>query len=316
VSNEVHAEGASPVPAGTAEPGRELFDPAFLAKLEQLHLLSRRLFRGRQRAERRSRQLGSSLEFADYRNYTSGDDLRRIDWNIYGRLERLFIKLFEEEQDLHIYFLVDTSRSMRWRPNGGRSKLDQARRLTAALAYIGLANLDRINVFYFDAGLVEDLGLRRGRSRFHEVLSFLERVPAGARTTALATSMRAFVRRVNRAGLVFLISDLLDPAGYEDALSLLRHHGFEAFVLQLFHPQETAPAFSGDVRLADTENGVVLETTVDESVRAAYLRTVAAFFAEVERHSLSHGLGYARAGSDVAFEDLVLRVLRQRRIVR
>src|SRR4029077_17171789 len=121
-----------------------LFDSAFLAKLEQLYLLSRKIFRGQQRAERKSKQIGSSLEFADYRNYTPGDDLRTIDWNIYGRLDRLFVKLFEEEQDLPVYFLVDASASRRWQPGQLSTKFDQARRITASLAYIALANLDRV----------------------------------------------------------------------------------------------------------------------------------------------------------------------------
>src|SRR3954447_25316878 len=157
-----------------------VFDTAFLSKLEQLYLLSKKLFRGAHRAERRSRQVGSSLEFADYRNYTSGDDLRSIDWNIYGRLDRLFIKLFEQEQDLDISFLLDASASMRWTPPDGAerlSKFDQARRITASLAYIGLANLDRVNVHYFGSRLEEDLGLCRGKSQFHKVLEFLRMAP-------------------------------------------------------------------------------------------------------------------------------------------
>ena len=141
-----------------------LFDSSFLTKLEQLYLLSKKLFRGAHRAERRSRQIGSSLEFADYRNYTLGDDLRSIDWNIYGRLDRLFVKLFEQEQDLDISFLLDASASMRWKPEGSDrlSKFDQGRRIAASLAYIGLANLDRVNVHYFGSRLEEDLGVLAG----------------------------------------------------------------------------------------------------------------------------------------------------------
>ena len=142
------------VPAVDTEP--LLFDSAFLAKLEQLHLLARKLFRGEHRAERRSRQVGSSLEFADYRNYAWGDEPRTIDWAVYARLDRLFVKLFEQERDLEIHFLVDASASMR-AGEMGAAKLDAARKIAAALSYIALANLDRVNVGWFDDALRDDL---------------------------------------------------------------------------------------------------------------------------------------------------------------
>ena len=174
-----------------------MFDSAFLAKLERLHLLSRRTFGGQTRAERRSHKLGSSLEFADYRPYVVGDDLRSIDWNIYGRSDKLFLKLFEEEEDLHIYLLVDASASMRWTARDARtdaplrpSKLDLARRLAGTLAYIGLANLDRVNIQYFSEGLGDDLGSGRGKSHFHRVIAFLDRLPDTAGQTDLSRSLR------------------------------------------------------------------------------------------------------------------------------
>src|SRR5204863_8524817 len=139
-----------------------LFDSAFLAKLEQLHLLARKIFRGEHHAERRSRQSGSSLEFADYRTYAFGDDLRSIDWNVYARLDRLFVKLFEQEQDLDVHFLVDASASMRW-ASSFSPKLDQGRRIAAALSYIALSNLDRVNIVWFGSALGRDLGLSRGK---------------------------------------------------------------------------------------------------------------------------------------------------------
>ncbi|MGC3989289.1 MAG: DUF58 domain-containing protein [Chthoniobacteraceae bacterium] len=219
-----------------------LFDSAFLAKLEQLYLLARKLFRGDQRAERRAHQIGSSLEFADYRNYAPGDDLRNIDWNIYGRLDRLFIKLFEEEQDLHIYLLVDASASMHWTPRpGALSKFDQARRLAASLAYIGLANLDRVNVLTFDAVLGRDTGFLRGKSQFYKALDFLRVEPSSPRPTQLAESCRLFARRMKRRGLVFVLSDFFDPRGYEEALALLRHSQFDVHAIQIADPAELNP---------------------------------------------------------------------------
>ena len=262
-----------------------LFDSAFLAKLEQLYLLSKKLFRGAHRAERRSRQTGSSLEFADYRNYTAGDDLRSIDWNIYGRLDRLFIKLFEHEQNLDISFLIDASASMRWTenaqhstPNTQLSKLDQARRITASLAYIALANLDRVNIHWFASQLGDDMGLSRGKSQFHKVLDFLRDAPALTGDTRLLPTVRAFTQRMKRRGLVFLLSDLFDPRGVDEALALLRFQRFEVHVIHILDPAELRPTATAT-------------------------------------HCAERGIAYAQATTAVPFEDLVLRVLRDGRMV-
>lgn len=297
-----------------------LFDSAFLSKLEQLYLLSKKLFRGEHHAERKSRQTGSSLEFADYRNYTLGDDLRTIDWNIYGRLDRLFVKLFEQEQDLHIYFLIDASDSMRWKPEGAEegagSKFDQARRIAASLAYIGLANLDRVNIHYFGANLIDDMGLSRGKSQFHKVLEFLRRAPAGEEKTRLLPSLRAFAGRMKRRGLVFVISDFFDPAGYEEALGILRYNHFDLHLIQVLEPSELDPQQTGDLRLIEAETGAAFEVTANDSLLRQYRAEVARFLDGLNTFCLQRGLGYARALTDVPFEDLVLRVLRDGRIVK
>jgi uncharacterized protein (DUF58 family) len=296
-----------------------IFDSAFLGKLEQLYLLSQKLFRGEHRAERKSRQIGSSLEFADYRNYTLGDDLRSIDWNIYGRLDRLFIKLFEQEQDLHITFLVDASASMRWQPaeHGGRAtKFDQARRIAASLAYIGLVNLDRVNIHYFGATLDRDLGLSRGRSQFHKVLEFLRRAPELEGATALLPSFRAFAQRMKRRGLVFVLSDLFDPAGCEEALALLQYHQFDVHVIQVLDPAELRPTSNGDLRLIESESGAAFEVTANDALLRRYHAEVDGYLEKIATFCAKRGLGYARASTDLPFEDLVLRVLRDGRIVK
>jgi uncharacterized protein (DUF58 family) len=294
-----------------------LFDSAFLAKLEQLYLLSKRIFRGAHRAERRSRQIGSSLEFADYRNYTLGDDLRSIDWNIYGRLDRLFVKLFEQEQDLDISFLLDASASMRWTPEGSDrlSKFDQARRITASLAYIGLANLDRVNVHYFASRLEDDLGLCRGKSQFHKVLDFLRAAPALEGETRLLPCMRTFAQRMKRRGLVFLLSDLFDPQGCEEALALLRYQQFEVHVIQVLDPAELRPQMAGDLRLTESETGAAYEVTASESLLDRYHAEIDGYLEKTNTFCREHGIGYALATTVIPFEDLVLRVLRDGRMI-
>ena len=299
-----------------------LFDSAFLAKLEQLYLLSKKLFRGEHRAERKSRQTGSSLEFADYRNYSVGDDLRSIDWNIYGRLDRLFVKLYEHEQDLHIYLLIDASASMRWQPANSEfriqnSKLDQARRIAASLAYIGLANLDRVNVLWFADLLLGDMGLTRGKSQFHKVLDFIQRAPSpNGASTGLLPSARAFAQRMKRRGLVFLISDLFDPAGYEEALALLRYNNFEVHVIQTLDPAELRPRESGDLRLLEAETGEVFEVTANDALLRRYEREIDSFVAGAEAYCLRRGVGYAQVTTETPFEELVLRVLRDGMILK
>jgi uncharacterized protein (DUF58 family) len=297
-----------------------LFDSEFLSKLEQLYLLSKKLFRGEHRAERKSRQIGSSLEFADYRNYTFGDDFRNVDWNIYGRLDRLFVKLFEEERDLHIYLLIDASASMRWKSElpargaaGGsfpHPKLVQASRIAASLAYIGLANLDRVNLFWFNRTLEADMGLARGKSQFHKVLEFLRRVPQRPGETSLLTACSAFAARSKRRGLVFLVSDLFDPAGYQEALALLRYNQFDLHVIQILDPAELRPEAAGDLRLIDSESAAVFEVTADESLLRRYHESIDAFLEGLEKFCVTRGIGYVRASTIVPFEELVLRVLR------
>ncbi len=294
-----------------------MFDSAFLAKLERLHLLSRRTFGGQTRAERRSHKLGSSLEFADYRPYVPGDDLRSIDWNIYGRSDKLFLKLFEEEEDLHIYLLVDTSASMRWTARDARtdaplrpSKLDLARRLAGTLAYIGLANLDRINLHYFSEGLGDNLGMGRGKSHFHRVLAFLDRLPAAAGQTDLSRSLRAFSQRTRRRGLVLILSDFFDPLGYEDALNFLLYQRFEIQLIQTLDPAELAPRLLGDLRLTDSETSTIYEVTANDALARAYEREIGAFLTGLEAFCQRRQIGYRRAMTDAPFEDFVLKMLR------
>jgi len=301
-----------------------LFDTAFLSKLEQLHLLSKKLLRSQHRAERPSRQIGSSLEFADYRNYAPGDDLRGVDWNIYGRLEKLSVKLFEQEQDLPVYLLVDASESMRWVPgatspqdaHAPRSKFDQVRRTAASLAYVALANLDRVGIQWFGSQLGPQLAMTRGRSQFHKVLDFLQTAPPLPGPTCLLDSAREFTQRTTRRGMVILLSDLLDPAGCAPALTHLQRCQFEVQVVQILAPEELDPAWRGDIEFLDAETGAPLPVTLDETLLASYRERVAAFLKESTDFCRRNAVGHVSASTAVPFEDLVLRVLREGRLLR
>jgi uncharacterized protein (DUF58 family) len=295
-------------------PHDRLFDSEFLKKLEQLQLLAKRLFRGEQRAERRSRQIGSSLEFADYREYTPGDELRNVDWPAYGRSERLFIKLYEHEQDLPVSFLVDASASMRWRPAAEApstpSKFEHSLRLTAALSYIALANLDAINVHFFADGLLEEFGVTRGKGQFHRVLAFLADAPPPSRMSALAETARAFTQRMKRRGPVFVLSDFLDPAGYQEAISLLRHAQFEVHLLQVLHPGELDPSETGDLRLVDIESDRAIDVTTNAVLLKRYRAEVDAFNTGLERFCRERAITFQRTLVTEPFEEVVLKTLR------
>ena len=298
---------------------RTLFDSAFLAKLEKLHLLARRMFRGERRAERRTRQAGASLEFADYREYTPGDELRSIDWHAYGRLERLFVKLYEHEQDLPVTFLVDCSASMRWLPEENAdalSKFDHTRRLCAALAYIALANLDRVNIHFFAANSLAELGVARGKAEFHSVLKFLDAPPEADGPTRLMQSVEALAPRSCRRGLVFVLSDFFDPRGYEEPLSLLLHSQFEVHVLQVLAPEELAPTAIGDLSLREIEIGTAMDITANENLLRRYREEITKFNDALESFCLRRGIAFAQVNTDTPFEDTVLRALRDGVMIR
>src|SRR5215469_16429979 len=183
-----------------------LLDPEFLAQLEQLELVSRKIFLGRMKGERRSKRKGQSVEFADYRNYVVGDDLRFLDWNLFARLNRLFIRLFMEEEDLHVYILIDNSLSMDF---GSPTKLHFAKQVAAALGFIGLVNMDRVMVEAFNDRLTQSMPAMRGRRSLWRMLDFLQKIdPAGP--SDLKQALRAFTVKCSGKGVVVLLSDLMD----------------------------------------------------------------------------------------------------------
>src|SRR5436189_2145106 len=174
-----------------------LFDDEFLKKLEYLNIVSKRLFAGQLRAERRTRKRGTGLEFADYRAYVAGDDFRYLDWKAYLRLNRLILRLFEEEQDLPVYIFVDSSKSMDF---GTPTKLDYARRVAAALCYIGLANLDRVNVISYAVFCLKKKTPQRGKGRIFKIFRFLtEMAPSGE--TDARSSFKTYCTETRRRGL-------------------------------------------------------------------------------------------------------------------
>jgi uncharacterized protein (DUF58 family) len=284
-----------------------LFGDEFQHKLEMLAIVSRKVFAGRMRADRRSKKQGSGVEFADHRDYVPGDDFRYVDWNVYQRFSRLLVRLYEEEEDLSIYFLIDASASMGF---GQGRKLDQARRLAAALAYVGLSNLDRVTVVSLADRVVSRMPTTRGKGRIFKVLEFLEKMSPGG-PTDLAEALRTFVAQHKRRGLAVLISDLYDPAGFEAGINVLRYNKFEPYVLHIVDPSEARPDLHGDVVIYDCETGEEREVTVTEPLLRRMQLAVADYSHQIEHFCTSRQVPYFSADVDTPFEELVLSLFRR-----
>ena len=285
----------------------DLFDEEFQRKLEYLVMVSKRVFTGAMKAERRSKKIGSGVEFADHRDYAPGDDFRYLDFHAYQRFDKLLVRLFEEEEDLSIYFIVDASSSMGF---GDGRKLRHAKRLCAALAYVGLANLDRVSIVTANDQLSGRLEPTRSKARIFRIFRFLAMVTADGETD-LETALKAFAAQNKRRGLAVLISDLYDPAGFEKGINVLRYNKFEPFVLHITDPEDAKPDLKGDLVIYDCESGEEREVTVTNRVLEKYAAAYESYLRRVERFCKSRQVAYFRADVNVAFDELILRVFRR-----
>jgi uncharacterized protein (DUF58 family) len=285
----------------------DLFDDEFQRKLDYLALVSRRVFAGRLRAERRTKKSGSGVEFADHRDYQPGDDFRTLDWNVYQRFDRLLVRLYEEEEDLAIYFIVDASRSMGF---GDGRKLRYAKKVAAALAYVGLANLDRVSIVTTTDQVSGRMPETRGKARIFKAFRFLRGVQADG-TTDLGDAMKTFVAQNKRRGLAVLISDLYDPRGFEKGINVLRYNKFDPFLVHVVDPAEGKPRLHGDVLVYDCETGDEREVTVTQKVLSRFGEAYEQYLADVERFCATHQVPHVRASIEVPFDEMILRVFRR-----
>lgn len=289
-----------------------LLTPELLARLEKMELVSRKIFRGRMKGERRSRRKGQSVEFADYRNYVPGDDVRFIDWNTYARLDRLFLKMFLEEEDLHFYALVDASRSMDF---GEPTKLSYARQLAAALGFIGLARGDRVKIELLGQSPGTPAPVLRGRHSLWQMLDYLESLEPGE-GISLAEACKSFCLRNSGKGIVVLISDLMDKSGYEAGLRYLLAQEMDVYVVHVLSAEELEPELQGDLELVDCEDGDKAEITVSGPLIKRYKQTLAAFIESAREFCTRRGILYVLARNEVPVEQLVTGYLRERGLVR
>lgn len=319
-----------------------LLTPELLRQLEQFQLLAARRAKSSAKGERRSRARGQSVEFADHRNYVPGDDFRYLDWNLYGRLDRLFLKLYEEERELPVRIFLDASESMTF---GTPVKFDFARQIAAAIGYVALCGFDRVGVTVFpnapvalqrpktevltgegpfagsgnsdpQSELIARAALRtvRGKKSSLEFFRNLSALTAGG-PASFNESLRRGALESRQTGLAVVLSDFLDPAGYEPGLNALIGRGFQVDCVQVLAPEELAPGTYGDLRMVDSETGSIQEVTFGKFRLKAYQQTVQNYIQRLREFCSSRGINFFMAGSDTNLEDLLLKRLRRAEVI-
>lgn len=289
-----------------------LLTPELLAQLERMELVSRKIFRGRMKGERRSKRKGQSVEFADFRNYVPGDDLRFIDWNLYARLDKLFLKMYLEEEDLHFYALLDDSLSMDF---GDPTKLHYAKQLAAAVGFIGLCRADRVRIESLGQTLRQPGPVLRGRHSLWRMVEYLEAIQGGD-SVPLVDGVKNFCLRNSGKGILLFISDLMDKQGYESAFRFLLAQQMDVYVVHVLSPEELDPELQGDLRLIDCEDGEHAEITVSRPLLDRYKQTVAAFVDSAREFCTRRGMTYLLTNTNIPVEHFVASYLRQRGLVR
>jgi uncharacterized protein (DUF58 family) len=291
---------------------QNLMDAELMKKIERLSIASKKLFSGRMKGKRRSTKRGSSVEFADYRDYQVGDDFRFIDWNIYARLDKLFLKTFVEEENIYIHILLDVSVSMTF---GTPSKLEYGKRIAAVLGYIGLVDLDMVAMTTFAENLTSQLRPVRGKDRIFTLLSFLEGAQP-SRETQMDVCFKRYALTAPHPGVAIVISDfLVPPTSYEEGLRALVYKNFDVNVIHVMSEEELHPTLSGELRLQDAETGDTKEITVTDRMLERYQRRLATLCQNLNQFCTRSNITYLRISTDLPFEDLILRTLRRERVL-
>jgi uncharacterized protein (DUF58 family) len=280
--------------------------PSDFRMLEGMRLAPRRSFHGRIRGERLTRKRGISIEFADYREYTEGDDLRHLDWNVLARLEHPVIKTYQDEEDLAVYILLDTSASMQF---GEPPKSKLAREVAAALSYVALCGQDAVIPMSLGASR-QQLATYRGRAAYARVCAWMEGLPEATDGMGLGRALRDFLKRNARPGFIALISDGLDPDA-ADQIRVLGGRGFEVNLLQILAPEEIDPDLEGDLRLLDAESGAAVELTANRDALRVYAENLTKHNAALEAACRRFGGRYERVRADLPLASLIRDHLRK-----
>lgn len=297
-----------------------LLTPEFMRQLDRLDVRSRKMLRGTVQGERRSKKRGASVEFADYRNYVVGDDLRRIDWNLYARLDKLFLRLFMEEEDLSVSLVIDTTASMNY---GDPNKLIYAKQMVAAIGYIALTHYNRLNLFSFTDTVTGQATGLRGRRPIPRMVDWLNQQdaapPARGGETSGGGNLAAVCKKLamlnQRPGVVVLVSDFFDKGDLSAALRYLAGDRYDGYAIQLLSPQEVDPTKGGvvgDLKLTDMEDGDLAEVSVSKALLDKYQANLQSYCQHVRDTCTKRGLSYMTATTDLPVELVVLKYLRER----
>ncbi|USG64940.1 DUF58 domain-containing protein [Brevibacillus ruminantium] len=291
---------------------KPLLDPGWLSQLERMQILSRRLASGTQAGKRRSRQTGSSLEFADYRVYAPGDDLRQLDWNAYARSGKLFVKKFLDEQELHVTLYIDCSKSMGY---GEPTKLERAVQLAAALGYISLCHLDYVSVYAFDREIVASLRNLQGKNKAAQLFQFLSSLSVGG-AGDLEQAMRSPGAIHGKPGVSLVLSDFLFESGYEEGIAYLQATRQDVALVQLLSREERDPAYQGELRLIDSETTQGKEISVTHGLMDQYRKAVRDYQEELAQFAYKRGIAVLDVETERPLEEVVFRVFRQAGMIR
>jgi len=290
----------------------DLLDPVFMSRLDALDILSHKILQGKLQGERRSKRRGQSVEFADHRPYVVGDDLRFVDWNVYGRLEQLFLKLFLEEQDLTVHIVADASGSMSF---GEPPKELFIRKLTAALGYVSLVNNNRVTISFIADGVTAQLANMRGRSYLDKMAECLLTAGCDGPLNFDDACRQLAAGRIG-SGVMVVLSDFLFKDGYDSGLRRLIGRQYDLYVIQVLCPQELSPDLSGELKLLDIEDADAAEITVSAALLKYYKRNLTAYCNELKDFCTRRGAVYVLANSSDSVESLVLNYLRRIRLLR
>lgn len=277
------------------------FDQDFLKKLDRLALTTRMVVKGGTGGNRKSSHKGSSGEFSDFREYVYGDDFRRIDWNAYARFERLFIKLFMEEQETLVTIFLDCSKSMDW---GEPHKGNLAKQLGAVFAYLALANFDRVGLAGLSEKLEHQLSPFAGKQGFWKALQFIENIPYGGKTK-LNAAVQSYSSLGSRRGISIILTDLFSADGYQEALKYLQYQKQEIILIHILAPQELDPQWSGSVRLIDSEVEEPRELTITPRILKAYQKVLKGFLRETQEFCHQRGIHYIPVSTALSLEQVV-----------
>jgi len=287
----------------------DLSDSRFLKTLRMIRIVTRRIFKGQKIGSRKTLDKGASVDFKDYKEYNPGDDPRFIDWNVYGRLDRLLVKIFHSEEDVNVYVLIDSSQSMSF---GFPSKFDYARKIGAAIAYLAATGNDRCRLATFSEGLRETSPHADRPGHILQILRFLEKTRCGG-ASKIQQSVAEFALRYKRRGVLFVLSDLFTSSPMIEALRTLRYAKYDINLVRVLSPEEISPTLAGVYHLVDAEDESVCEASVDSQVLSIYKQVLEERDREIEQFSRQYGITYVRASTEDPFENTVLNLFGARR---